>query len=139
MVVDMSGPSTESGTAGGVPQSILQQANPDCDTCVSALTRAHKRYQEKMEAIRNYERLEKYYKELEFEYKNYRLTAERKIKRFEQNAAGNKAALENSVPLEEHNAERESTAICGRTMLTYFQSPRKPRNHKRFCTKRLRT
>jgi hypothetical protein len=108
--IDMSDRSAASGTAAGVSHLILQQANPDCDTCASALTRSHKRYRERMEAIRNSERLERYYNELEFEYKNYRLTAERKIGRFEQNAAAYKAALENTIPLEEHNAKSEFRA-----------------------------
>ncbi|KAJ4351178.1 uncharacterized protein N0V89_006517 [Didymosphaeria variabile] len=83
---------------GPVPQYILGQANPECATCIDVLTRSHRRNRERMEAIREKERLEKHTQQVEFSFVNYRLLAERKIERLEQR-------LGNTISLEDHDAK----------------------------------
>ncbi|KAL1592676.1 hypothetical protein SLS60_011092 [Paraconiothyrium brasiliense] len=88
-----------------VPQYILGQANLDCPTCVTVLTRSQKRYREKMEAIREKERLEQHMNQVEFSFQNHRLQAERQIKQLKQR-------LENVISLEDHNMKDAVTEKC---------------------------
>ncbi|KAF9739167.1 hypothetical protein PMIN02_001326 [Paraphaeosphaeria minitans] len=96
--------------AGGtVPSWILNQANPDCDTCVESLTRAHWRAQEKIEMRRKYENLEQHNTRIEFSYGNHVALCGRKTERLEKalkdTLEANKAALDKSTTLEKQNVD----------------------------------
>lgn len=63
------------------PSSMLP-GNPDCPDCKEAWQRSQTRYQEKMAAIRETERLQNYNEELEFQYKNVKLMSDRQRHQF---------------------------------------------------------
>lgn len=92
---------------GAIPSWVLNQANPACDKCPSIVIASHKRWREKSEAIRMYENLNKYTEELELKTTNFRLAAERTSQHLEQKLERSKAALQNSITLEEHEATRK--------------------------------
>ncbi|OAG09610.1 uncharacterized protein CC84DRAFT_1213021 [Paraphaeosphaeria sporulosa] len=98
-----------SAAGGTVPSWILNQANPNCDTCVESLTRAHWRLQEKTEMRRKYENLEAHNTRIEFSYVNHVSLSERTIERLEkalkETLEAKKAELEKSTALEKQHTD----------------------------------